>query len=114
MDGNGNLIGMVTERDLLRPRDGAPSQDRSQWLEFLLGSKGWDDRAGSAQLLSVSDVMTSDVIIASEDSYLEEEGRTERQQLPNRTHPWRSISPTRIQCPWKHRSQRQAVEVSEP
>jgi CBS domain-containing protein len=68
VDGNGNLIGMVTERDLLRQRDGASSQDRPQWLEFLLGSKGWDDRAGSAQLLSVSDVMTSDVISASEDT----------------------------------------------
>ncbi|MFN3745880.1 MAG: CBS domain-containing protein [Hyphomicrobiaceae bacterium] len=68
VDEDGNLIGIVTERDLLRPRSGASSQERPQWLEFLLGSKGWDDRAGSAQLLSVADVMTSDVITASEDT----------------------------------------------
>jgi CBS domain-containing protein len=68
VDEDGNLIGLVTERDLLRPRGGVSGQDRPQWLEFLLGSKGWDDRAGSAQLLSVADVMTSNVITASEDT----------------------------------------------
>lgn len=67
VDGNGNLICMITGRDLLRPREGASSQNRQKWQEFLLGSRNRDDRTGSARLLCIADVMTSDVLIDSQD-----------------------------------------------
>ncbi len=67
VDENGNLVGMVTERDLLRGQKGAPERDRPQWLEFLLGSEGWGEGAGLARLLTVADVMTPDVTTVSED-----------------------------------------------
>src|SRR5690606_31522347 len=37
VDENGTLVGMVTERDLLRGRKSGADRDRPQWLEFLLG-----------------------------------------------------------------------------
>lgn len=67
VDEYGKLVGIVTERDLLRQK-GDSNQDRPQWLEFMLGSDAWDARAGTARLLSVSDVMTTDVKSVSEDA----------------------------------------------
>ena len=72
VDENGSLVGMVTERDLLRGQKGAPERDQPQWLEFLLGSEDWGEGSGLAPLLTVADVMTPDVTTVSEDTPVRE------------------------------------------
>jgi len=72
VDENGTLVGMVTERDLLRGRKSGADRDRPQWLEFLLGSEAWGDGAGPSRLLTVADVMTVDVTTIGEDTPVRE------------------------------------------
>lgn len=71
VDDSGNLVGIVTERDLLRQK-GDSADDRPQWLELLLGSEGWGEGAKAARLLTVADVMSPNVETVGEDTPVQE------------------------------------------
>lgn len=68
MDNNGDLIGMVTEGDLLRREVSATARERPRWLELLLGSVKPADRPRLAPLATVAEVMTRPVVTVSEDT----------------------------------------------
>ncbi len=68
----GRLVGIISEGDLLRRTEANTQRRRSWWLEMLVGG----DRLASEYIKShgrkVADVMTRDVVTASEDTQLSE------------------------------------------
>ena len=70
VDSDGNLIGMITEGDLLGGVTG--DQHRRRWLEFILdpGNAGSAPKPPQAQ--TVADVMTRQVITAGENTPVQE------------------------------------------
>ncbi len=70
--GNGTLIGVVTEGDLLR-RDGAGKQRRSpRWIEFLIGGQGPGSDYSNICRRKVHEVMSPEVFTVSEDTSVED------------------------------------------
>ena len=69
VDDNGDLIGMVTEGDLLRRE---ASAERRRWLELVLGSTKPADGPRLAHLATVSEVMTRPAVTVSEDTPIQE------------------------------------------
>ncbi|HZP10312.1 CBS domain-containing protein [Methyloceanibacter sp.] len=67
VDGYGHLVGLITERNFLRPGAG---HKRPRWFQVLAGrvKKGLRQQAGR----KVDDVMTPDPIIATEDASLDQ------------------------------------------
>jgi CBS-domain-containing membrane protein len=71
IDSAGNLQGVVTEGDFLRRAETGTQRKRSRWVEFLLGpGRLAADYAQSAGR-KVEEVMTPDVVTATEDTPLE-------------------------------------------
>jgi len=72
IDKTGALVGMVTEGDFLRRAELGTEKHRPGWLEFLLGA----NRSASEYVLTharkVGDVMTRPVVVAEEDTPLDE------------------------------------------
>ena len=73
VDGNGGVVGIVTERDFLRRRE-ERSGHLPRWLE-LLGSAQLAERCADCQSRTVADVMTPDPLTVSEDTSLEQVAR---------------------------------------
>ena len=69
VDNNGDLVGMVTESDLLRRE---ASAQRRRWLELLLGPVKPADGPRLAHLATVAEVMTRPVVTVSEDTPVHE------------------------------------------
>jgi CBS domain-containing protein len=69
VDENGDLVGMVTEGDLLH-REG--SAKRPRWLELLVGPVKPADGPRLAHLATVSEVMSRPVVTVSEDTAVRE------------------------------------------
>lgn len=69
VDNNGDLIGMVTEGDLLRREASAP---RPRWLELLLGSVKPEEGPRLAHPATLAEVMTRPVVTVSEDTRVQE------------------------------------------
>jgi CBS domain-containing protein len=69
VDDNGDLVGMVTEGDLLRRE---ASAQRPRWLELLLGPEKPADGPRLAHLATVAEVMTRPVVTVSEDTRVQE------------------------------------------
>ncbi|HEX5999494.1 MAG TPA: CBS domain-containing protein [Hyphomicrobiaceae bacterium] len=69
MDNNGNLVGMVTEGDLLARE---ASTQRRRWLELVLGSVKPADGPRLAHLATVSEVMSRPVVTVREDTPVHE------------------------------------------
>ena len=72
VDDKGDLIGIVTEGDLLRRQQGGSDRDRPRWLEFLLGAARSANDTRLAHLRTVADVMTTRVVTVGDDTPLHE------------------------------------------
>jgi CBS domain-containing protein len=70
LDGEGRLVGLITERDFLRPTGYAPGYKRPRWFQVLSG-QAKDDFARQANR-KVADIMTANPITIAEDTPLEE------------------------------------------
>lgn len=70
IDDDGMLVGMVTERDLLRRAELGTEHARRRWLEFLLSTGDLAAEYVHAHGRKVEDVMTSEVVSVTTDTPL--------------------------------------------
>ena len=71
VEGDGALVGIVTEGDLLRRTETGTARKRSRWMEILLGPGRLATEYVHASGRKVREVMSRDVQTATEDSSLE-------------------------------------------
>jgi CBS domain-containing protein len=71
LDAKGELVGILTEGDLLRRAETGTDKHRSRWLELLMGPGRIADEYTHAHARSVNEVMTSPVIFVTADTELE-------------------------------------------
>ena len=72
LDGQGRLVGIVTEGDFLRRTETGTQRRRSRWLEFLIGPGRLADEYTRSHGRKVIDVMTPDPVTVDEQTSLEE------------------------------------------
>jgi len=72
VDGQGRLVGIVSEGDFLRRAETGTERRRPHWLEFLLGPGRLADEYVRAHGRKVEEVMTRDVASVAEDAPLDE------------------------------------------
>lgn len=72
VDGNGDLVGIVSEGDLMRRTESGTERQRSWWLEALTGTQTLAADYVKSHARKVKDVMTRNVITASPDMPLAE------------------------------------------
>lgn len=72
VDEEGDLVGMVTEGDLLRRVEMRTEKRRPDWLAFFTGTDRLAREYVQSHSRNVADVMTRDVVSVSEDAPLEE------------------------------------------
>jgi CBS domain-containing protein len=72
LDGQGRLVGIVTEGDFLRRTETGTQRRRSRWLEFLIGPGRLADEYTRSHGRKVIDVMTPDPVTLDEQTSLEE------------------------------------------
>ena len=72
VDGLGNLIGVVTEGDLLRRAETGTQRRRPRWLEFLIGPGRMANEYVHASGRKVNEVMSENVRTVTEDAPLDE------------------------------------------
>ena len=65
VDGNGNLVGVLSEGDFLRRRETKTERRRSRWLEFLMGPGRMAAEYSHSHGSKVSEVMSTDVQTSS-------------------------------------------------
>jgi CBS domain-containing protein len=70
IDANGQVVGIVTERDFLRPR-GDQTAPRPRWFE-LIGSSQLAERCADCRSRTVAEVMTPAPLTVTEDTSLEQ------------------------------------------
>src|SRR2546430_10195886 len=68
VDGGGNVIGMLTEGDLLRRAETRTECQRPRWLELLLGPGRLADEYVRTHGRKVGEIMTEDVVSVAEDA----------------------------------------------
>ena len=68
--GNGELVGIVTEGDLLRRAETATDRRRPRWLELVMGPGRLAKDYVHAHSRKVEDVMTRDVVSVTPDALL--------------------------------------------
>jgi CBS-domain-containing membrane protein len=68
LDSAGNLVGIVTESDLMRRAETGTEHNRSWWLRLLMGRDGLAGEYVKEHSRRVADVMTVDVISAAPDT----------------------------------------------
>lgn len=66
VDGEGNLVGIITEGDLLGGITG--DHKRRSWLEFILDNGNSNPLPKQPQAHSVDEIMTREIVTASEDT----------------------------------------------
>jgi len=71
VDGDGNLVGVLSEGDFLRRRETATERRRSRWLEFLMGPGKIASEYTHSHGNKVAEVMTQNVETVTEDAPLE-------------------------------------------
>lgn len=71
VDRQGNLVGIVTEGDLLRRTETGTEVRRPKWLEFLIGPGVLADEYVHTHARRVSEVMSKDPCTVTEDAELE-------------------------------------------
>jgi CBS domain-containing protein len=76
VDGEGLLVGIVTEGDFLRRAETATQRKRPRWLEFLMGPWRLADEYVHTRGRKVSEIMTPDPVTIVEDTPLDEVVRT--------------------------------------
>lgn len=72
IDGAGRLVGIVTERDLLRRDKADVKLPRPEWLEFLIDAERLALEYAQFRTRKVDEVMTSDLITIGEAAPIEE------------------------------------------
>jgi CBS domain-containing protein len=72
VDGNGNLVGVLSEGDFLRRRETKTERRRSRWLEFLMGPGRIAAEYSHSHGSKVSEVMSTDVQSVEQDAALED------------------------------------------
>jgi len=72
VDGNGSLVGILTEGDLLRRAETGTQRQRSRWLDLLLGPGRAAADYTAAHARKVGEVMTDEVISIAPDTGLDE------------------------------------------
>lgn len=72
LDGNGNLVGIVTEGDCLRRSETGTERRRPRWLEFLMGPGRLANDYVHTHGGKVSEVMTANPVTVAEDTPLYE------------------------------------------
>jgi len=72
VDGNGNLVGVLSEGDFLRRRETKTERRRSRWLEFLMGPGRMAAEYSHSHGSKVSEVMSTDVQSVEQDTALED------------------------------------------
>lgn len=72
LDGDGGLVGILSEGDFLRRAEIGTERHRPRWLEFLVGPGVLADQYVRANARTVRDVMTQDVVTVAEDAPLRE------------------------------------------
>ena len=72
VDGEGLLVGIVTEGDFLRRAETGTQRTRSRWLEFLMGPGRLAAEYVHSHGRTVSEVMTADPVAIDEDTPLAE------------------------------------------
>lgn len=72
VDGDGNLVGIVTEGDCLRRAETGTEHKRPRWLEFLMAPSQLAGEYVHAHGRKVAEVMTRDVATATEDTPLDD------------------------------------------
>jgi CBS domain-containing protein len=70
LDKEARLVGLITERDFLRPTGSGPDYKRPRWFQVLVG-QAKDEFSRQADR-KVADVMTADPITITEETPLEE------------------------------------------
>jgi CBS domain-containing protein len=69
---NGKLVGVLSEGDFLRRQETQTQRRRSRWLEFLMGPGRMAEEYTRTHGSKVSEVMTTNVQTATEDTSLED------------------------------------------
>jgi len=72
VDANGDLVGIVTERDFLRRQELDTQRKRPRWLEFILGTGRMAEDYVKTAGCKVREVMTQNLYTASEETTLAE------------------------------------------
>ena len=72
VDAQGRLLGMISEGDLIRRAEIGTEKRQSWWLELLTGAESQVRDFIRAHAVKLADVMTRDVVSASEDTSLNE------------------------------------------
>ena len=72
VDAAGRVVGIVSERDLLRRPDGDGARERPHWLQLMTEHAGRPGELNHVQDRKVADVMTRDPIVVTATSSLEE------------------------------------------
>ena len=72
VDGEGNLVGVVSEGDFLRRRETKTEKHRSRWLEFIMGPGRIAEEYTHTHGSRVDEVMTRDVQTVDENAALED------------------------------------------
>ena len=72
VDGEGNLVGVVSEGDFLRRRETRTERRRSRWLEFIMGPGKIAEEYTRTHGSRVDEVMTRDVQTVDENAALED------------------------------------------
>ncbi|MGX1307711.1 CBS domain-containing protein [Amorphus suaedae] len=72
VDAEGKLLGMVTERDLLRRTEIGTEQEHRHWMELVMSAGTLADEYVRAHARKVSDVMSRDVVTISPEADLSE------------------------------------------
>jgi len=68
----GELVGIVSEGDLIRRVESGTERQRSSWLRFLVGDEGLAAEYVKAHARKIADVMTRKVVTAAPDTPLSE------------------------------------------
>src|SRR3974390_111508 len=72
IDGNSNLVGVLSEGDFLRRRETKTERRRSRWLEFLIGPGPMAEEYSHSHGNKVAEGMTTDVQTVEQDTALED------------------------------------------
>ena len=79
IDAAGHVVGIVSERDLLRRPDGDGARERPHWLQLMTEQAGRPGELNHIRERKVADVMTRDPIIIAANSSLEQACRLTEQ-----------------------------------
>src|SRR5579883_1144889 len=71
VDRNEQLVGIITEGDLLRRTETGTEKHRARWIEFVVGPGRLAEEYARAHARKVGEIMTTDLTTVSEDTPLE-------------------------------------------